>query len=56
MYQNPAIASLILGVSSAAQYRQNMAILNGEPLKAEVIEKISVIGEAYFHAGFAYYR
>lgn len=56
VYQNPAIASLILGVSSAAQYRQNMAILNGEPLKAEVIEKISVIGEAYFHAGFAYYR
>ncbi|HHT43885.1 MAG TPA: aldo/keto reductase [Fastidiosipila sp.] len=56
VYQDPRIASMIIGVSNLSQYRQNMAYLRSEPLSVSAMEKVSAVGEAHYDRGFDYFR
>lgn len=56
VYQNEKITSLILGVSSLRQYRENMLTLRGKPLSTSEFEKIAEVGDTHYQRGFDYFR
>lgn len=56
VYQDPRIASLVLGVSTRRQFRENMAYLAKEPLSQNQMDKVSAVSEAHYDHGFNYFR
>lgn len=56
VYQDPRIASMLIGVSSLRQYKENIKYLANEPLSSSAMEKVSAVSDAHYDRGFDYFR